>query len=299
MKKNFKIFYLFKRNKKGLLFTIVTIILLSSLFYFTKALLDRSLELDNSLVSYVNVEKLAFIEDDIVSNSYNGLLKISLSGIRRDSSFVNISFSHLGIISPNMDHTKIMQEYRDFVTDNYSAFNNIGITLTDFASNFTINPYNATYSLNGSKLYIYNPDYADLQKISLTLRTSSDNAALRNTSAPSNTTGKLIEVQILDKDGDTLLANTLRSLSPTISNMPFYSGFNTTNSPNVSIYFGQFNNNPGTLLVNAEYTTANITFITLTYTALQQKVYLSAGNITIANNAVFANKTNEVVLAEE
>ena len=286
-------------SKKGVLFTIVTIILLTSLFLFTKAFLDRSIELDNALVSYQNTEKLAYIEDDIVSNSYSDLLKISLSAIKRDPLYINITFNHLGILSPNLNHNKIMQDYKDFVVNNYSTMNNIAITLTDFTSNFTINPYNASYYLNGSKLYLYNPDYTSLQKISLQVKTNDDNLNFKNSSTPSNSSGKLIEVNIIDKDGDSLLPTTIRTLSPTLVNAPFYVNFNTTNTPNVSIYFGQFNNKNGTLFVSTDFTTANITSITLTYTALQQKVYLSAGNLTIANKLNAVNKTNEVILAEE
>ncbi|MBS3158573.1 hypothetical protein J4206_04765 [Candidatus Woesearchaeota archaeon] len=292
--------YKFMNNRKGVLFTIVTILLLISLFLVTKAFLERSIELDKTIVDYQNIEKLAYIEDDIVSNSYADLLKISLSRIRRDNSFVNITFNNLGVISPNISHVKIMQDYRDFIVNNYSAFSNVEISFSDFTSNFTIFPYNASYRLNGSRLYLYNPNYENLVKISLQARVTEDNINKNGNNTPANSgSGKIIEVKIVDKDGETLLGTEARILSPSAANLPFYASFNTTNTPNISIYFGQFDNRDGTLLVSTDYTTANITSITLTYNITQQKVYLSAGNLTIANKVIAVNKTNEVVLGEE
>ncbi len=287
-------------NKRGVLFTIVTILLLISLFLVTKAFLDRSIELDKTIVDYQNIEKLAYMEDDIVSNSYADLLKISLSRIKRDSNFVNITFNSLGIISPNLSHVKIMQDYRDFIVNNYSAFSNVQIFFTDFSSNFTILPYNATYRLNGSRLYLYNPNYENLIKISLQAKVESDNVNKNSNNTPANSaSGKIIEVKIVDKDGDILLGTDTRTLSPTAANLPFYASFNTTNAPNISVYFGQFEDRNGTLLVSTDYTAANITSITLTYNATQQKVYFSAGNLMIVNRVIAVNKTTEIVLAEE
>ena len=287
-------------NKKGVLFTIVTILLLISLFLVTKAFLERSIELDKTIVDHQNIEKLAYIEDDIVSNSYADLLKISLNRIRRDTNFVNLTFNNLGIISPNISHVKIMQEYRDFIVNNYSAFSNVQIAFTDFSSNFSIFPYNASYRLNGSRLYLYNPNHENLVKISLQARVTEDNANKNGNNTPANSaSGKIIEVKIVDKDGEALLGTDTRILSPTASNLPFYASFNTTNAPNISVYFGQFEDRNGTLLVSTDFTLANITSITLTYNATNEKVYLGAGNLTIVNRVIAVNKTTEIVLAEE
>ena len=292
--------YKFMNNRKGVLFTIVTILLLISLFLVTKAFLERSIELDKTIVDHQNIEKLAYIEDDIVSNSYSDLLKISLSRIKRDVNFVNITFNNLGVISPNINHIKIMQDYRNFIVNNYSAFSNVEISFSDFTSNFTIFPYNASYRLNGSRLYLYNPNYENLVKISLQARVTEDNANKNTNDTPANSgSGKIIEVKIVDKDGDTLLGTDARILSPSAANLPFYADFNTTSTPNISVYFGQFDNRNGTLLVSTDYTIANITSITLMYNATQQKVYLSAGNLTIVNRVIAVNKTTEVVLGEE
>src|SRR3989338_2247891 len=284
--------YKFMNNRKGVLFTIVTILLLISLFLVTKAFLEISIELDKTIVDYQNIEKLAYIEDDIVSNSYADLLKISLSRIRRDNSFVNITFNNLGVISPNINHIKIMQDYRNFIVNNYSAFSNVEISFSDFTSNFTIFPYNASYRLNVSRLYLYNPNYENLVKISLQARVTEDDVNKNSNNTPANSsTGKIIEVKIVDKDGETLLGADSPILSPSAVNLPFYADFNTTNTPNISVYFGQFDNRNGTLLVSTDYTTANITSITLTYNATQQKVYLGAGNLTIVNRVIAVNKT--------
>ncbi|MBI2135625.1 hypothetical protein HYU06_00980 [Candidatus Woesearchaeota archaeon] len=290
----------FTNNRKGVLFTVVTILLLISLFLVTKAFLDRSIELDKTIVDYQNIEKLAYIEDDVVSNSYADLLKISLNRIRRDTNFVNITFNSLGMINPNIGHIKLMQDYRDFIVNNYSAFSNVQIAFTDFSSNFSIFPYNATYRLNGSRLYLYNPNHENLVKISLQARVTEDNVNKNGNNTPANSaSGKIIEVKIVDKDGEALLGTDTRILSPTASNLPFYTSFNTTNAPNISVYFGQFEDRNGTLLVRTDFMTANITSITLTYNVTNEKVYLGAGNLTIVNRVIAVNKATEIVLAEE
>src|SRR3989338_9636811 len=131
-------------EKKGVLFTVTTILLLISVFLLASAVSDRNKEAQH-LLDTVFGDKLAFMYDDIVSNSYYDLLDVIFEGVSRGAT-VTVKFDHL-FASPARSYGVYADSYKTLVQGAYAAKQNAEIALTGMNTTFLIGPYNSTVEI--------------------------------------------------------------------------------------------------------------------------------------------------------
>ena len=105
----------FLKGKKAILFTIMTLLLLLSVFTFTQAYLDRNKELQNTVSLSGAGGKLRYIEDDVISNAYGDLLGIKFGNITRGD-YINISFNLASLVH-GRKYLDVTNSYESFVED--------------------------------------------------------------------------------------------------------------------------------------------------------------------------------------
>ena len=140
-------------RKKGVLFTVTSIMLLLSVYLLANAFSERSAGLSEAIIGLSFGDRLRFIEDDVVSSSYGQLLDIDLDNIERSARFM-LRFDRF-FISPSRDYPNYMKAYETLIENKYSSLNNINITLSGFNSSFIARPYNSTFILGKSNFTIF------------------------------------------------------------------------------------------------------------------------------------------------
>ena len=152
-------------DKRGFLFTIISLIMLISILAFVIAYQNRIKELQDA--DTVNI--LRYYEDDIVSNSYSDLMDINVVNISKKTNTL-VNFSSLGKYALDRDNQGIMNNYRNFIIDNYSRLNNINISMDNFVPEFYVKPYNSKFSLDAEDLVVLNPNYSQIQRINIDIK---------------------------------------------------------------------------------------------------------------------------------
>lgn len=289
-------------NKKGILFAIVTLIIVLPLFLLSLSFIDNNFSYDNIFLGHIEAEKLSFIESDVVKNIYSDLLSINLDSITRDSSII-IKFNQ-ALLMPNMNYFSITSNYKNFVQTTYAKLNNINIALNGFNNTFKILPYNTTFSINGTALHLFTmpleTNYVKSITLTVIVNSSSDGdcQGVRNDkgSFPAVTT---ITVTYINRTGGACIQT--KNLNPTENNdkgnnKQFYQAL-LQPTGSIETKFGKVNGIDGVLAILTSNATANITQLDVEYSLINEKIILLGGNISIASSTI--SKNTEMILAEE
>jgi hypothetical protein len=277
-------------KKKGILFTITTIFLLLAVFLLLSAYLVRNRELHRTAVISSAGSRLSYVYDDAADDIYSDLLSINLESISRDSAVIVI-FNHTNLTSA-INHAQLMQDYEDFIEGAYSSLNNLNIQLTNFNNSFTLEPYNSTFIIDSSMIYVYTDNHANINSISLQINTSQ--ASNTSQGFPADTGDIKLNVEIMHSNGTF---SSSASLDPESANSPFYVNF--ASGARLEVNFGQYSSRNGVLRINASALTADTNHLEYNYSLLPEKVTIKGGNISITSAVENITKNTEIIIAEE
>ena len=280
-------------NKRGFLFTIISLIVLISILVYVIAYQNRIKkfnELDN-------LNTLRYYEDDIVNKAYTDLLNINLVNISKNSNTL-INFSKLGLYSGNRNQQGIMNNYRTFVIGDYSRLNNINVSFNNFAPEFFIRPYNSKFILGNINLTVFNPNYTQIQRINIDI-TVNETLDTDNSQKPSqDPVGIPIKVRFIRKSG-TVIYDEDRNQDATENNAPFRLSFKTSNPPiqhdfsEVNVKFGNYGQN-GMLIVSVNNLEGEITRFEIYYNNANSRIVIDT-----ESNLKINDKETRIILAQE
>jgi len=285
-------------NKRGILFTVTSVMLLISLFLLTNAFLDRTQELQRDIAVKVTAEQLAYAENDIAGNVYSELLT-TVASIKRTTS-TTIQFNSIQL-SADLDHSARMQQYQDFIEQNYTLSNNLDISLIGFNNSFTIEPLNAMFVVNKDILYLYSPE-DEINRITLNIVVSRDNETKFESVVPIVPPGIPIVVRYYDYEDDLIYDQTILMRpdhdNDNIADRQFYQSF-SDGAAYIDTKFGTVNSTDGVLYISVVNLTANITSLEITYANQATAIIIKGGNVSIKANIGKMTKNSPIILAEE
>ena len=280
-------------NKRGFLFTIISLVILISILIFAIAYQNRVKELQK----LDNVNILRYYEDDITANAYSDLLNIEMFNISRNNN-VLINFSKLGKYALDRNNQEIMDNYRNFIVSNYSRLNNINASFDNFISEFYIRPFNSKFSLNTGILTILNPNYTQIQRINIDITVNETLDTDNNEKPAQDPTGIPIRVRFIRKFG-SVIYDEERNQDAMENNAPFRLSFKTNNPPiqhdfsEVSINFGNYGEN-GMLIMNVDNLEGEITRLEIFYSNTDSRIVRDTNSSVRINN-----KDTTIVLAQQ
>lgn len=287
-------------GKKGILFSILTFILLFSLFSFA-GLWSLLMSEKQSRVSLSNTQ-MSYFEDDVITNAFADITMLRITNITRGTS-VTISFDQLLMNSSFRSYDLAMQDYRNFIQNNYSLMNNINASLSGFNESLTIKPYNSTAVIGTQSTYFYTmPSAANyVQSVSVVIRTSQERKSACKW--PNNDPGFTpVTVMFIDPSGFSC-SNTF-DLNPAENNdkagKQFY--FDSADG-NTEVKYGLINGQNGVLQIIQNSLPINVTSLQISYTPLNEKVVIYNGqlntNSKLGSAAGSVKKNTDIVYAQE
>jgi len=296
-----------KIGKKGVLFTITTIVLLLALFSLSHSFLVRSRSLSHLLGSGFG-EKLLFIHDDVLSNSYRMLLDIIVEGVERNSTAI-LKFDHI-FLSSQRDYDAYMQNYESLVEGTYASLNNIDLSLEGFNSSFSILPYNTTFDYEEENLSVYTMPAAEhIESITayISINGTFDCSGLacpgqeesqeNGCQGPGNTAGNPV-IFITWQDSNSFTCTQAKELSPTENNDKGNGKQFAANllSGNAEVKYGTVLGRDGVFKLIASGIESNLTQLDIEYRLAPEKIMLKGGVLGISSDAA---KRSHLVLYQE
>lgn len=303
-----------KNEKKGLLFTITTIVLLLSLYLLAEAFMERNNELGSMMADSIYGDKFRFLEDDLISGSYRDLLDIRLEGISRGST-TDIKFDRF-FLSPLRDYDSYMKSYETLIEGRYSSLNNLNVTLIGFNTSFLMLPYNSTFEIHSKNLTIrtmpvstnYISGITVYLKVNGTFScndvpcTDQANADNEACEAPANDPAGNPAIAVTWEDTAGFTCTRSRKLDPAEDNdkgngRQFY--VSLLNAGNAGVKYGQVDGINGIFRMTARDLQANATQLDLSYTLMNNKVVIKGGNLAIRSGLGNITKEMEIILYKE
>ena len=302
-----------KNGKKGILFTITTIVLLLSLYLLAEAFMERNKEFGSIMSNSVFGDKFKYIEDDVISGSYRDLLDIKFEGISRTSTF-SINFDQF-VLSPLRDYDSYIKSYETLVENKYSSLNNINVTLTGFNTSFILMPYNSTFEIHSKNLTVRTmPASTNISSITAYIKVNgtfscndiacadqsdADNEACE---APGNDPAgnPAITITWEDTTGFTCLRS--RNADPAEDNdkgngRQFY--VSLLNAGNAEVKYGQVDGINGVFRITAMDLQANATQLDLSYALINDRIIIKGGDLAIKSELGNTTKQMEIILYKE
>lgn len=282
-------------NKKGILFTIASVFLLSAVFLLSKSYLEYNKDTKKTVIFSSFGDKLNYIEDDIVSNIYGDLLWLNLSSITRQNNEVIINFSKAGKLAPNINHNNLFQNYKTFIEGTYSSIHHLNITLTDFNPAFNISPYYTRFIYDLQELSIYNDrDY--LKKILIQIKANATNVISNTTPATDGHDYPEINVIILNENDVIVYDESPQQDPDERGNFEI----NFEDGKEVKVSFGVIGGSPSATLIVENNFYTEITKLELRYDDINENLlFKSDASLLIISQLEDITKETEIVLLEE
>jgi hypothetical protein len=296
----------FGMNKKGILFTVTTLLLLLSIFTLASTFLERTQELQKDSGIRIEAEQITYAENDIVGNVYWEMLTTNIYSIERGTSLtMKLNSTQL---SESLDHLANMQRYKRFIEENYSLSNNLNITLIGFNNSFKIKPYNAIFLIDKNTLHIYT-GHMNLESLRINMSVSRNNDTKFESSTPQGGGGQRIPVSVsyYDYEGDLVYEESMETSAirdnDNAQGRQFYQSFQEGDAPayvaHIETKFGDVNGTPTEIYIFTQNMTANITSLELQFVLPTSPVLVTGGNITITSKVGGIKKNSEIILLEE
>lgn len=301
-------------EKKGVLFTITTIVLLLSLYLLAESFMERNKELRSIILNSIYGDKFRFIEDDVISGSYKELLGIRLEGIARGST-LDVKFDQF-FLSELREYDSYMKSYETLVENKYSSLNNLNITLQGFNTSFLLMPYNSTVEIHSRNLTIQTMPASTNYIASITayitlndsfscngvLCANQSDADANACEQPGNDKQGNPTVTITWEDKSGFTCSRERRLEATENSdkgngRQFYASL--LNSGNAEVKFGQVNGVNGVFRITINGIAANATQLDLSYTSMNDKTFIKGGNMAIKSVLGNITKQMEIILYKE
>jgi hypothetical protein len=281
-----------KNNRKGILYSISAMLLLVSLFSLASIYYQVTQIHEDDIISSNVFSKLRYLEDDIVSKVYRDLLPYKVSYITRSGGKVQVNFNDVIKLRDGRDFDDRMSSYESYIESTYASHNKMQITLDQFTSNITIDPYGSVVDLNENTLEVYN-DPNNLTDITVKLKFNYQNPGLDS----SSTTAGSINVRIIViNEDDDVKSDTTTAVDPTVLNNFTYKAGTTLLG---NVHFGKFGKFPsGTLQLNPVKYTEN-SQILLEFNEHPRNTVLKGGTIKLVSLLNNYTKTTDIIMIEE
>jgi hypothetical protein len=279
-----------RMNRRGVVFSIATILLFMALFFVSRSFMDFSFSTATNRIDTALALKAQYLAGDISSGIYGDLLPIAVGLITRNATHVSILFNDVIKINDNRDFDDRMDTYETFMEGTYARIQNARIDLENFTANITIDPYDTVIDLNQDNITVLN-DPNNLTNIELKFRVSHTNPGLLSSSTTAGTTS--VRIILLNDDSDVKEDETF-AIDPSENNFFVYTA-QTTDLFTVS--FGEFNNMAdATLFINTSSYT-EVKEMKFTYLSNPNHLVLRGGSVDIGLPTI--NVTHDIVLLEE
>ncbi|MBN2458284.1 hypothetical protein JXB31_04100 [Candidatus Woesearchaeota archaeon] len=188
-------------KKKGLLFTALTLMILGALLVATMAFVNRSEKVEERFNGGVSVFKINKLMSDLAQD-YCRIFNIDMHsiGVIHDSAYVNLTF-YLSSLNP--DPKEILEDYIEYIEDNFSVHANINISL-DMAETFEIYPYGTSCKANSTIFSAaISPD--DILKIGMVVKVSTMLENLSDSYVSTEPGDTLVMVKVLDRNDKEII----------------------------------------------------------------------------------------------
>lgn len=242
-----------KGASKGLLFTVVTFLLLSGLLSFSLFYMASIHEMSSHIYS-LNGDRLRSLDSDI-GESMLSIMDTNLSGIGRSSTKIEINFTSLPTASSEKDYASLVSSYESFLEGDFQAIANNQID-TSLSPSLEIMPWNISILPEGATVYIYTENASAIQDIYMELKVTNNLTNVSASGTPEDQGGENPEIHIIIKDKDSLeIINANRRLTVDGSGT-FYADFD--DGSGVDVIFGFYGGRDGTLRVETSGLNATI-----------------------------------------
>lgn len=279
-------------KSSGVLFTVTAISLLGILIGLALAYANFYTYLARDVIDVSAGERMNYISDDILTNSYAELTDVEIGRIYRNDSLLNIEFESMGVLGL-FEHSELMRSYADFITNDYAVLQNTVISLENFTPFIAVEPFNSTLDFNGSIMTNYNPSLVpSIIRISAWVNESRANMTSNNT--PEDTGDVEVAVHIYDVNSNTLMEKT-SFLDPETVNRDFSVTFSSGSE--FTLEFGRINTKNGALLITAKNLTSRLSGqYSYPYTG-SDRVIMKSGSMGIVTSDM--SRTMPVIIAHE
>jgi hypothetical protein len=217
-------------NKKGFLFTFITIFMLFSLVVLTYDYLQRNKNTQDLISGLSYSNRLNFMRENIVSD-YFSMLDITLDEITRDEDYVELKFSSFSIIKNESVYPNLLQVQKNFTENKFSNLSNVNILLQNYIPEFLFFPYDTSFVIDNrrdsSNFFIYINDFDKFIGMEIDIKLNNSITELNSTYIPSNTSTKpYVIVNVYDIDDNLILENITGLFDSTTENDNFEIKFN-------------------------------------------------------------------------
>jgi len=293
-----------KRNsagKKGLLIAAVSLIIIVPIFLLAAAFSQSRSIIQSNKMHLGDSVKLSFMEKDIARHYYRDIFNTELAGVSRGSS---VTASFTSFLSQNGNYIIYLDNYTNFIETNYAVLSNSNITLKGFNSTFKIYPYNTTFTVNGTAIFLSamprGTNY--IESLTLTVRVNSSFAGACEgvvNDAGSFPAVSTVSVTYINITGGSCSQSA--ALSPIEDNgnengRQFYQQLSNP-SGIIETKYGRINGADGVISISASNTSANISQLDIQYSLMSERVVIFGGNISI--NISSMRKNSLATLGEE
>ena len=233
-------------SKRGLLFTIVTFLLLSGLLSFSIFYLASTHEMSSSIYS-LDGDRLRSLDSDI-GESLLSIMDSGLSAIERFPGRIEIKFSSLPTVSSEEDYASKISSYESFLEGDFEAIANNRIDL-DLGPGLEVMPWNISINPSGATVYIYTENATAIQGIRMELQVTEKIVNVTESGSPPDQGGDNPEIHIIIKDENGAEIINANPRLTTSGSWTFYVDFD--GGPGIDVIFGTYGGRQGTLRVVA------------------------------------------------
>lgn len=266
-----------KKNKKGVIFSILLIVFFLLLLNYSKIIVNEFSFYSDQSSNFVDLNSQVDIERNIGQVTLD-ILDINLENITYNGN-TTLFFSEFG--KTQVNYNSKLSAYESFIESNYSNIVNKNISLTNYVHEFTIYPYLSRAFLDNNQLQIVTTNYTNISSISFTvlLDETFDTYVwpLDNSSAQ-----PLIFVTFIDKNSTSV--NRSAHLHPESLTNNEFRLTNSTNGYYASLIFGKVVEN-GTLILRTPDIAASIVNLSISYKGNSSIRMFSSADLTLGTKS--------------
>ncbi len=273
-------------NKRGFLYTIMVLFILTSVLWMAMVYMNRTIDLRDEMSLTSISDNLLFIESDLSSDFLDiiGINSMNLVGN-------NLSIEGDILVGNEMNITGSLDSYRTFVETSYIEMTNFNITINEITPTISITPVDYSLQFNNTNVILLADQSKVVDFISIIIQTDSINNISSEIPVEDLGDTTLLLVKILNSD-DSIVLDEVINLDSNGFNQLFqveYPG------GDISVRYGKKNDLNGTLEVWTDGINANIKKVKIGFSDSLTDVQLRGGINYIMTKGDFT-KSNLVLL---
>lgn len=222
------------KSKKGVLFTVITILLISTLILFILGFKNR-VEFRNEMV--LNLLEPTKIKNaqKFIANDFLQIMDLKDLNIKFNQTNQIVKFN-LNLTNEKLDYKNLLDNYSNFLNNQFSQISNTNLSV-NLNPSFLINPYNTTVSINKTKTKITINQINQIN-LNITLDTLNNHSTIKNFNL--NPGENLLKLTILDKNKEIITKDEY-FINFSKSNNFYFEFNNTLPNPKFNINFESSN----------------------------------------------------------